>query len=98
MTSVVEWARVRVLADHRSAFEHDLAEAAATVLPRAQGFLGFQALGWCCEDPAEYAFVITWATLADHTEGFRNGPLFGEWRAHIGGHFAEPPVVVHYEA
>lgn len=98
MTAVVEWARVPVLPDRRDAFARDLAEAAATVLPRARGFRSFRALGWCVEAPDEFAFVIEWDTLADHTEGFRGGPLFAEWRALIGPHFAAPPTVVHYGA
>jgi hypothetical protein len=57
VTTVVEWARVAVLPDHREEFARD---------------------------------------LADHTEGFRGGPLFAEWRALIGSHFAGPPVIVHY--
>lgn len=98
MTAVVEWARVAVLPDHREEFARDLAAAAASVLPRAAGFRSFRPLGWCVEDPDEYAFVIEWETLADHTEGFRGGPLFVEWRALIGPHFAAPPVIVHYAA
>jgi hypothetical protein len=30
------------------------------------------------------------------TVGFRGSPLFAEWRALVGPHFAEPPSVKHY--
>jgi hypothetical protein len=39
---------------------------------------------------------LEWETLEDHTEGFRGGPLFAEWRAIIGPFFAEPPQVEHW--
>jgi len=40
---------------------------------------------------------IRWETLEDHTVGFREGPLFQEWRGLVGPYFAEPPVALHYE-
>jgi hypothetical protein len=29
--------------------------------------------------------------------GFRQGPLFAQWRAIIGPFFAQPPVVEHFD-
>jgi hypothetical protein len=40
--------------------------------------------------------MIFWDTLEDHTVGFRNGPLFAQWRAIVGPFFAAPPVVEHF--
>jgi heme-degrading monooxygenase HmoA len=40
--------------------------------------------------------TIFWDTLEDHTEGFRGGPLFAQWRAIVGPFFAQPPVVEHF--
>jgi hypothetical protein len=40
---------------------------------------------------------IFWDTLEDHTVGFRQSPLFVEWRAIVGPFFAVPPVVEHFE-
>ncbi|MDI1288729.1 MAG: antibiotic biosynthesis monooxygenase [bacterium] len=94
--SVLEIAHVDVLPGHDADFEADLLQAAATVLPRAAGFIEFTGHGWGVERPSIYLFSIRWETLADHVEGFRAGELFVEWRALIGGHFAAPPVVEHF--
>ena len=94
--TVLEVAHVEVLPGHESAFEADLLQAAATVLPRAAGFLEFVGHGWGIERPSVYLFTIRWETLADHVDGFRGGPLFGEWRGLIGDHFAGPPSVEHF--
>ncbi len=40
---------------------------------------------------------IFWATLEDHTIGFRQSPAFADWRAIVGPFFASPPVVEHFE-
>ena len=48
------------------------------------------------ESPERYMLMIEWETLEDHTEEFRGGPLFPEWRAIVGPFFAAPPAVEHY--
>jgi len=95
---VREVATVDVLEGHHEAFAADLATAAATVLPQAAGFVSFEAFGWCVEEPNCFMFTITWNSVADHMDGFRNSELFAQWRALIGPHFAAPPSVVHYQA
>lgn len=95
---VIEFAQVPVLAGHEEAFEAGLAEAVRTVLPQAAGFQHFHATGWCVERPNVYAFQIAWATLEDHTVGFRGSDLFAQWRAHIDAHFDGAPVVEHFTA
>lgn len=95
---IIELAQVTVLPGHEAAFEADLATAAATVLPQAAGFQHFHATGWCVERPNVYAFQIAWATLEDHTEGFRGSDLFTQWRAIIGPHFDGAPLVEHFRA
>lgn len=95
---VIEFAQVGVLPGHEEQFEAALQEAATTVLPQAAGFLHFHATGWCVERPGVYAFQIAWATLEDHTVGFRGSDLFTQWRALIGPHFDGVPIVEHYAA
>ena len=48
------------------------------------------------ESPERYVLHIEWDTLENHTVGFREGPLFAQWRAIIGPFFASPPVVEHF--
>jgi heme-degrading monooxygenase HmoA len=93
---VLEVAHVQVLPGHEKEFEDALREAAATVLPQADGFVEFHAHGWCVERPNTYLFTIRWETLEHHTEGFRGSDLFAQWRAFIGPHFDGAPVVEHF--
>ena len=93
---VIELAQIAVLPGHEADFEAALTLAAETILPKAQGYEAFHATGWCVERPNVFAFQIGWATLEDHTEGFRGSPLFDEWRALIGLHFDGAPVVEHF--
>ncbi|HHZ08094.1 MAG TPA: antibiotic biosynthesis monooxygenase [Rhizobiales bacterium] len=91
---ITEVATVRV----KQGSEEDFVAAvrkAADIFRRAEGCLGF-GLERCIEDPAEFDVVIRWRALEDHTVGFRGSPLFAEWRALVGPHFAEPPSVKHY--
>ena len=39
--------------------------------------------------------MIRWRTLENHTVDFRGSPLFQQWRALVGPHFASPPEVEH---
>lgn len=91
---IIEVATIRVKEGAEAAFEAAVAEAVG-VFSRAPGCLGL-VLTRCVEDPAHYDVVIRWKTLEDHTVGFRGSPLFAEWRALVGPHFAEPPSVRHY--
>jgi hypothetical protein len=50
------------------------------------------------ERPHVFAFQIAWATLEDHTIGFRESELFTQWRGLIGSHFDGAPLVEHFEA
>lgn len=93
---ILEIALVDVLPGHEADFQADLLQAAATVLPRASGFIEFTGHGWGVERPSVYLFSIRWETLADHVEGFRGSDLFTQWRALIGPHFAGAPAVEHF--
>ena len=50
----------------------------------------------CLEKPGRYLLLVEWRELEDHTVGFRQSDLFGEWRAIVGPFFAAPPVVEHF--
>lgn len=95
---VLEVAQVCVLPGHEQAFEDALRQAAATVLPQAEGFVEFHPHGWCVERPNLYLFMIRWETLEHHTEGFRGSELFRAWRDLIGEHFDGAPTVEHFGA
>lgn len=74
-------------------------EAAAQAVPyfqQAPGALSFR-LDRTVENPSEYTLTVGWATLEDHTVGFRNSPGFTKWRELVGPHFAQSPEVRHLE-
>lgn len=52
----------------------------------------------CVEQPGRYMITIGWTSLEAHTEDFRKGPLFAQWRRHIQGLFVDPAEVFHYQA
>lgn len=91
---IVETATISVQPGREDDFLGAL-EAARAVLARAQGWRDIH-VHRGIERPSVFLLSITWETLEDHTEGFRGGELFGQWRALIGPFFAEPPHVEHW--
>ncbi|MBT9386785.1 antibiotic biosynthesis monooxygenase [Pseudooceanicola sp. CBS1P-1] len=91
---ILELAQIRVIAGQNAAFEAAVAEA-ASVFARAPGCRGLQLLRGL-EAPDSYSVLIGWDTLEAHTVDFRSSPLFQEWRALVGPHFAAPPQVSHH--
>ena len=92
---ILEIADIRIQPGQNAAFEEAIQRALATVASRAQGFQGAK-VNRGVESPERYVLQIFWSTLEDHTVAFRQGPLFVEWRAIIGGFFAQPPHVEHF--
>lgn len=39
---------------------------------------------------------MEWDRLEDHTEGFRGGPAYQEWKALLHGYYDPFPVVEHF--
>ena len=93
---ILEIADIRIKPGENAAFEEALQRALATVASQAQGMQGWK-VNVGLESPERYILQIFWATLEDHTVGFRQGPLFAQWRAIIGPFFAQAPVVEHFD-
>jgi heme-degrading monooxygenase HmoA len=91
---IVETATISVRPGSEDEFVRAL-EDAKLVLAQAHGWRGIT-VHRGIERPSVFLLAITWETLEDHTEGFRGGALFGQWRALIGPYFAEPPEVEHW--
>ena len=92
---ILEIADIRVAPGQQAAFEEAIQRGIATVASRAQGFKGWK-VNRGIESPERFILQIFWETLQDHTVGFRQGPLFAEWRAIVGPFFAVPPIVEHF--
>ena len=94
---ILEVADIRIQPGQQAAFEAAIQHGIASVISQAQGFIGAQVQRGI-ESPERYLLQIQWATLEDHTEHFRGGPLFPAWRAIVGPFFAEAPKVEHFNA
>ena len=92
---ILEVADIRIRPGEQAAFDEAIQRGIATVASTAKGFRGFK-INKGIESPERYLLMIFWDTLEDHTVGFRQGPLFPQWRAIVGPFFAAPPVVEHF--
>ncbi|MCY7314903.1 MAG: antibiotic biosynthesis monooxygenase [Rubrivivax sp.] len=92
---ILEIADIRIHAGQNAGFEEAVARALSTVVSQAHGMRRAQ-LHRGTESPERYVLQIEWASLEDHTVGFRQGPLFAQWRAIVGPFFAAPPQVEHF--
>lgn len=90
---ILEIAQIDVKPGEEAAFEARVGEAVA-VFRQAEGCLGLE-LQRSIEKPSRYRVMIRWRTLENHTVDFRGSPLFQQWRALVGSHFAAPPEVEH---
>ena len=92
---ILEIADFRIAPGQQAAFEAAIQHGLTTVASRAKGFKGWK-VNRSIESPERFVLMIFWETLEDHTVGFRQGPLFAEWRAIVGPFFAAPPQVEHF--
>jgi heme-degrading monooxygenase HmoA len=92
---ILELAILTINPSDRAAFEAAFAQA-REVIGRAQGFISHQ-LQRCVETDGRYVLLVQWSSIEDHMVGFRQSPLFQQWRALLGPYFAAAPTVEHYE-
>ncbi|MDB5899169.1 MAG: Antibiotic biosynthesis monooxygenase [Ramlibacter sp.] len=92
---ILEIADIRIAAGKQAEFDAAIARGLRTVIGRAKGVQGYS-VNKCIESPERYVLQVFWDTLEDHTVGFRESPLFAEWRAIVGPFFAQPPLVEHF--
>jgi heme-degrading monooxygenase HmoA len=70
--------------------------AARAVIASAAGYRG-SVFYEGVESPESFLLRVEWETLDAHTVGFRQGPLFAEWRSHFQAFLDGPPVMTHYQ-
>ncbi len=92
---ILEVADIRIAPGQQAAFDEAIQRGLTTVISQAKGFRGWK-VNKGVESPERYLLMIFWDTLEDHTVGFRQGPLFAQWRGIVGPYFAHPPVVEHF--
>jgi len=71
-------------------------EAARKVISQAKGYID-STFQQGIEDPNRFVLYIKWQSVEDHTNGFRQGPLFPEWRSHWAQYMTGTPNVQHYQ-
>ena len=92
---ILEVADFRIAPGQQAAFEEAIQRGVTTVISQAKGFRGWK-VNHSIESPERYLLMIFWDALDDHMVGFRQGPLFPQWRAIVGPFFAQPPQVEHF--
>jgi heme-degrading monooxygenase HmoA len=91
---VLEVALLQVRPGQTAAFEAAFAQARALITSQP-GHLRHE-VQRCLEDDHRYVLLVWWATLEDHTVGFRQSAAYQEWRALLH-HFYDPfPTVEHF--
>jgi heme-degrading monooxygenase HmoA len=92
---ILEVATLQIKPGQTAAFEAAFAQA-QKIIASMYGYLGHE-LQHCVEDDRQYVLLVRWATLEDHTVGFRQSAQYQEWRTLLH-HFYDPfPTVLHYE-
>lgn len=94
---ILEVADIRIAPGRHAEFEKAAHHGIQSVIALSKGFLGYE-VRRCIESRERYLLLLQWETLEDHTVGFRNSPLYAQWRGIVGSFFAQPPHVEHFEA
>jgi heme-degrading monooxygenase HmoA len=92
---ILESAVLGVKAGREADFESAFAEA-KKIIASMPGFLSLE-LQRCIETPNRYLLLVRWASLEDHTVGFRNSQEYQKWRALLHCYYDPFPVVEHHE-
>ncbi len=48
------------------------------------------------ESASRFVLLVEWDDVEAHEKNFRGTERFAQWRGWIGEHFAQPPLVEHY--
>ena len=91
-----EHAWLHVTPGRESEFERAMV-AALPIISSAPGCHGAE-VRRCEEMPGYYALIVQWESVSAHMEGFRESPLFEEWRTATHPYYCDKPVVLHYSA
>ncbi|MBJ7283082.1 MAG: antibiotic biosynthesis monooxygenase [Acidimicrobiia bacterium] len=91
---VLEHALLDVISGLEVEFEEAFSRA-RDVISKSPGFISLKILRGI-ERPSSYLLLVEWASLEDHTIGFRQSARYSEWRELLH-HFYDPfPVVEHF--
>lgn len=92
---ILEHAVLQVVPGQEHAFENAFEQAKA-IIAGSPGFRSLR-LGRCVDHEHRYLLLVEWASLDDHTIGFRRGPRYEEWRTLLHDFYEPFPGVDHFE-
>ena len=68
---------------------------ASPIIASIPGYISHE-LQKCIETPHRYILLVKWVSLEAHTKGFRQAPVYQEWK-NLLHHFYDPfPEVEHF--
>jgi heme-degrading monooxygenase HmoA len=92
---ITEHALLSVLPGLENDFENAFTKA-QRLIAAMDGFHGLT-LSRCMESKNTYLLLVQWASVKDHTEGFRGSSQYQEWRRLLHHFYSPFPTVEHYE-
>jgi heme-degrading monooxygenase HmoA len=92
---ILEVVSIRVHAGQSADYEASFKQA-GKVIAQAKGYISHE-LQRSVDMADHYLVLVKWHTRDDHMIGFRESPLFIEWRKLLGPFFAATPEMEHYE-
>jgi heme-degrading monooxygenase HmoA len=93
---ILEIAQLQIKPGETAAFEAAFTQA-QPIIASMSGYLGHE-LQRCIENDHQYMLLVRWATLEDHTVGFRQSSQYQEWRKLLHHYYDPFPTVLHYAA
>ena len=93
---ILEAALLNVKPGREAGFETAM-RAARPLIAATPGFQGIE-VRRCVKAPNRYLLLVWWASLEDHTQGFRGSDRYQEWRARLHDFYDPFPTVEHFGA
>ena len=93
---ILESAYLTVRAGQETEFESAIRQARPLIVA-SKGFRNIE-VRRSIETPNRYLLLVTWDTVEDHTEGFRQSDRYPEWRGLLHRFYDPPPLVEHFTA
>lgn len=92
---ILEKAVLHVKPELQHSFEVSFKEA-SQYIASIKGYINHE-LHSCIESKNQYLLLVQWATLEDHTIGFRQSDAYLEWKRLLHHYYHPFPVVEHYK-
>lgn len=92
---ILEVAILDVIPGQESHFQTDFKKA-QKIISSMPGYIEHE-LQQCLENPSRHILLVRWATIEDHTQGFRQSDKYQEWKDLLHHYYCPFPQVEHYQ-